>query len=780
MHAKIKKFFFVSSLLYLIASRAFCLPSSDYFPGKNPGDAKLLIRDSVMMLYNESMEALWEIENRTIRLAKIKNKYDGKEIDFSYMPFFSVGLANGNVYSNKDFKLRRFVRLSYPSSTDSLPTPALRYAGVELSAELYSERAGLTVVWSAELRNGSNYIRQKIDISTNQKPVPVAFVSFFDGPLNGAQYAGSVLGSPITCDNFFFGMEHPVAHSKALMNRQTGKITSRLTDVSHLLDADGKYVVSFELGSGNANFNVEAVRLLRNGKTVAVDKHVLNGKGGSSLYDLTLKDYRKGDTYILKIDLKNEKNATGPVYLYKKTDDLLNFYVARKDTLFPGKRISESSVIGVAPEGQNRRAFQCYIDRERVRPYKQFLHYNCWWDITDDGASSFNSDQLIERMEGWYRKFIKPYGVRLNSFVFDDGWNDLDHLWYFDPKRFPDGFEPQAKLCREYDSGIGVWMSPFGGYLQDKDHRIRTAKREGLEVNAGGLSLAGPNYYKRFYERSADMLTNYKVNYFKYDGFGGSEPQFLPDMEAGMRLISALRKINPDVYINITVGSWPSPFWLLYADCTWRGSGDLHQAGEGEDTQMFMTYRDGTLHNNVVNRAPLYPLNSIMTVGIAYANLGHPSRHVSDNEKGFKDMVRSFFAAGSSLQELYISYDKMKEEFWPILAEAALWSKANENVLIDTHWVGGSPINLEVYGFASWNGTKGVLSLRNPSKQPIEFPVDLQQLLELQSTENGTFHLKSPWKEDTAKPVRSMRSDHPETVTLAPFELMVVEVSRAN
>jgi hypothetical protein len=435
--------------------------------------------------------------------------------------------------------------------------------------------------------------------------------------------------------------------------------------------------------------------------------------------------------------------------------------------------------MGVTPAGQSRRAFQYYLNRERARPYKQFLHYNSWWDLSN-GDSNFTSNQLIEVMQEWNRKFIQPYGVRLNSFVFDDGWDDLEHLWYFDPVSFPDGFAQQATLCREYDSGIGVWFSPFGGYGEKKRTRIRTAQREGLEVNAGGLSLAGSNYYQRFYERSAEMLTLYKVNHFKYDGFGGSEPQFLPDMEAGIKLMRELRKINPDVYINITTGTWPSPFWLLHADCTWRRSGDLHQAGEGEDTQMMMTYRDGTLHNNIVKRSALYPLNSIMTVGIAYANLGLANQFVSNDEKGFKDMVRSYFASGSSLQELYISHDKMKDEFWPILAEAALWSKANEDVLIDTHWIGGSPINLEVYGFASWNGTKGILSLRNPSAQPLDYTVNPQQVLELQPFENQSFHLKSPWQEDAGKPVRLIRSDRPETLTLAPFELLVVEVISAD
>ena len=68
--------------------------------------------------------------------------------------------------------------------------------------------------------------------------------------------------------------------------------------------------------------------------------------------------------------------------------------------------------------------------------------------------------------------------------------------------------------------------------------------------------------YERFLDRSLVMINNYEVNYFKYDGFGGSEPEYLPDMEAGIRLMTELRRHDPDIFLNITVGSWPSPFWL--------------------------------------------------------------------------------------------------------------------------------------------------------------------------------------------------------------------------
>ncbi len=52
--------------------------------------------------------------------------------------------------------------------------------------------------------------------------------------------------------------------------------------------------------------------------------------------------------------------------------------------LLPGETLRRSGVVGVAPEGQLRRAFLYYLERERPRPYAPFLHYNSWYDIAWD------------------------------------------------------------------------------------------------------------------------------------------------------------------------------------------------------------------------------------------------------------------------------------------------------------------------------------------------------------------------------------------------------------
>ena len=94
--------------------------------------------------------------------------------------------------------------------------------------------------------------------------------------------------------------------------------------------------------------------------------------------------------------------------------------------------------------------------------------------------------------------------------------------------------------------------------------------------------MAGPKYYEAFKDACLDMIRRYGVNHFKFDGIatgsyasGGGE--YILDTEAMRRLMLELRREDPTVYINLTTGSWPSPFWLRYADSLWR-QGPLYAA----------------------------------------------------------------------------------------------------------------------------------------------------------------------------------------------------------
>ena len=58
------------------------------------------------------------------------------------------------------------------------------------------------------------------------------------------------------------------------------------------------------------------------------------------------------------------------------------------------------------------------------------------------------------------------------------------------------------------------------------------------------------------------------------------------------------------MYINLTTGSWPSPFWLRYADSLWRQGGDMGFAGKGNRQQQWLTYRDQEIFRNIVRQRP--------------------------------------------------------------------------------------------------------------------------------------------------------------------------------
>ena len=77
----------------------------------------------------------------------------------------------------------------------------------------------------------------------------------------------------------------------------------------------------------------------------------------------------------------------------------------------------------------------------------------------------------MDRINAFGRELTEKRGVKLDSFLFDDGWDKHDSLWKFNGG-FPDGFTPLKEAAEKYDADPGVWMSPWGGYSKPKQERI--------------------------------------------------------------------------------------------------------------------------------------------------------------------------------------------------------------------------------------------------------------------------------------------------------------------
>ncbi|MGH9518538.1 MAG: enterotoxin, partial [Terriglobales bacterium] len=183
-----------------------------------------------------------------------------------------------------------------------------------------------------------------------------------------------------------------------------------------------------------------------------------------------------------------------------------------------GQSAVYSSVVGAFSQGQLRRDFLAYLERERAHPYRPFLHYNSWFDL--GYFTPYDQAGCLDVIAAFGAELAHKRRVQLSSFLFDDGW-DNHKDWGFN-SGFPDGFTPLKAATASLGAGPGVWLSPWGGYGKPRQERLANGRALGYEINRGGLALSGPVYYKVFHQACVDMVARYGINQVKLDGTGST------------------------------------------------------------------------------------------------------------------------------------------------------------------------------------------------------------------------------------------------------------------
>mgnify|MGYP003289511854 FL=1 len=435
---------------------------------------------------------------------------------------------------------------------------------------------------------------------------------------------------------------------------------------------------------------------------------------------------------------------------------------------------SISAVLGFCTPGQLRRTFQlAYLNEERARPYFPLFNYNTWYDI--GYFSRYSEQDVLDTVRMFGEELVRKRGVVMDSFLLDDGWDNTETLWQFHDG-LPNEFRDIRALMESYGSAPGVWFSPWGGYGQPKLNRIAAAG-DTYETNERGFALSGPKYYELFRDMCLHMIREHGVNQFKLDGCSGmADPapgsRFGSDFEAAISLIDELRTEKPDIYINLTTGTWASPFWFGIADSVWRGNWDHDFCGVGTARQQWITFRDAMIYAHNVKISPLFPINSLMTHGVIY-NKGARGLMTTEADD-LADEIWSGLGLGTQMQEIYITPAMLKDHEWDTLAAAAKWTRANADTMVDSHWVGGDPAALEAYGFASWSPAKGILVLRNPSDVEQEFSFDPAAVFELPLGAPLRYSLSSP--KGDALPATA-EAGKATQLTLKPFGVLIIEAT---
>lgn len=540
--------------------------------------------------------------------------------------------------------------------------------------------------------------------------------------------------------------------------------------IVELEDADAHVHVSWRAVLRDAsNYLREQVTVHANGEDVLLTEVRLVG---SPLSDAHVVGTVKGSPAVEGNDFMAFEH---PLSTCEQALGALSCTLKRELPIRAGQSATYSAVIGVTRPGQLRRDFLNYVERERAHPYRTFLHYNTWYDLGYFGR--YDEAGVLDRINAFGSELTKKRGVKLDSFLLDDGWDDPTHLWHFNPG-FPHALERITATAAEYGAAPGMWLSPWGGYGQPKQQRLESAHNSGYETYQGGLALSGPHYFEYFRKVCLDFIEHFGVNQFKFDGTGNANrvipgSSFDSDFDAAISLISELRSHKPDLYVNLTTGTYPSPFWLRYADSIWRGGEDHDFAGVGTARQRWITYRDGATYEHIVQAGPLFPLSSLMLHGLIFAQ--HAKDLRSDPGNDFADEVHSYFGTGTQLQEMYITPSLLSSQNWDVLAAAAKWSRDNAGVLRDTHWIGGDPRKLEVYGWAAWSPEKGIVTLRNPSDHAQEFLLDVRQAFELPSGAARSYRVINVWA--TGNAPKQLVTGRKEKIELKPFEVLTSEAT---
>lgn len=436
--------------------------------------------------------------------------------------------------------------------------------------------------------------------------------------------------------------------------------------------------------------------------------------------------------------------------------------------------VTEAAVVGTYPRGQLRRTFLAFIEAERPRAYRPFLNYNTWYDI--GYTNRFSESDVLDRIHAFGHELIDSRHAHMDSFVLDDGWDNSHSLWDFD-SGFPGGLTRVTQEAARYRAGVGIWLSPWGGYDQQKLDRIAFGQAHGYEIMNGGFALSAPRYFQAFSAACSQMVERYHVNLFKFDGTGNADRVFPgsvfdSDFAAAIHLIGDLRRQEPGIFINLTTGTYPSPFWLLHADSIWRGGDDHSFAGVGSRRQQWITYRDAQTYRNIVQGGPLFPLNSLMLHGIIYAQKAEGLS--SDPKHDFADEVLSYFGSGTQLQEMYVTPSLLTSSDWDILARAARWSRDHAAILEDSHWIGGDPGKLQVYGWGAWNPGGWIITVRNPSDRGLTFVLDPGAALELPAGAAKSFSVRQPFATPQTTP-QQWQAGKKVSIPLQPFEVRIYE-----
>lgn len=452
---------------------------------------------------------------------------------------------------------------------------------------------------------------------------------------------------------------------------------------------------------------------------------------------------------------------------------------------------SDWAVVGVTPHPYVKLWFNKYVNDIRVAPLRPYSLYNSWYDLRSPEYPRWSKENVmseqtsLKMVEILRRNMIEKHGIKLDAFVLDDGWDVYKSDWVLRKEQWPNGLKPLSEALKKTGTSLGIWIGPTGGY-SFRNQRIGWMREHGYEIVNEMLCVGGQKYGALLHERVSDFVEKYGVGYFKWDGiqFSCSEPDHGHPIDVYSRrailrsvaeMCRAAREKNPEMFLNITSGTWMSPWWVKHANTIWMQGADYGFADVPSISirDGAITYRDFVLYEDWKLKGLWFPIANLMTHGIIK---GKDFSVGTSNEPldKFTDDVLLYFARGVSMYELYISPDILTDGEWTSISRSMSWARKNFDVLMNTELIGGNPMKGETYGYVHFKGSRGIIAARNPVIEAATLKVHLAPSLGLDPKASGLV-LQRLYPTRWTSP-HIYKSGDAITLPLEGFEMAVYEV----
>jgi hypothetical protein len=456
---------------------------------------------------------------------------------------------------------------------------------------------------------------------------------------------------------------------------------------------------------------------------------------------------------------------------------------------------SRKAVFGITSEGSERPQFARYIMGHRPKPNGLHVNYNSWWTSP---APFYKESDILKLMDEFERKLYKPYGVSFDTFCIDMGWAEPLSVWHIKKDLFPQEFSRIQSAAARMGSSLGLWISPSACY---HDALNPTWARTNLETfcpaGAAGAGsqmccLGGERYATGFRTQLVNLVQRYGIRHVKLDGYclecpesgHGHAPGALSSeavAEGGIAAFEAVRKVQPEVWLESTCFGWnPSPWWLFYVNSVIGTFGDDAPHGRVPAPVYRESYTTGRDYYNLQGAARMpVPIVAQEVLGVIHQT----------KEPFMNDAVITALR-GHAFLPLYLNPAYMDEGRWKALAQFLRWSRQNSPMLKETtpilpeawrgdkvpHFAENGTMPRGPYGYAHWKGGKGLVALRNPWIAPQSIALRFDESL---GAERGAkqFEVASLYPEPRLYG-SGVRFGDTLQVPLAPYETVVLALEK--